>query len=269
MSQFVSDEQIILEIKQETEKLNKCITEWYNETFPDDLDDFKGCCDTNEINILVKCYNIFSKNNNLQSLDYDFIKALLMYYYVIVVFEYYVDNLIVNKYLKIVSETKSSNPREKDVYYFKDNDGNTYTYNWNRRDDGFFAISIKGPQGQIFYAAARGRKNNPYIYKDSDLSEAVISKYNMNCLENILTTEQSKEYYELLYKGDADWISQIRRLILNMNTDLFEGHKGGKKLRNKIQQNTKKNKRNHKKYIKKSRKNKGKKRTNKIKYTKK
>jgi hypothetical protein len=52
--------------------------------------------------------------------------------------------------------------------------------------------------------------------------------------------------------------------FLNMNTDIFEGHKGWKKLRKK---NTKKI--NLKKYIKKSRKNKGKKRVNKIKYTKK
>ena len=61
MSQFISDEQIKLSITEETKKLNKCITEWYRKNFPNDLDDFKGCCDEDEINLLVKCYNIFSE----------------------------------------------------------------------------------------------------------------------------------------------------------------------------------------------------------------
>lgn len=196
MSQFLSDEQIkqIKEIKQtkqiklsiteETEKINKCIEELYKHYYPDpnDLLEFKACCDENEIKLLIKCYKIFSENKNLQVLDNDFIKALIMYYYNITVLEY-------------------------------------------------------------------------YIHTDIDES----------CLKNTLTTDKSKEYYNLLYLGSEDWISQIRRLVLNMNTEPFEGHKGGKKITKK---NTKK-KRNLKKICKKSRKNKGKKRVNKIKYTKK
>jgi len=186
MSQFGTDyEQIKLSITEVTEKINDCITKWYQTHFPDDLADFTACCNEDEKKLLVECYNIFSKNNNLQVLDYDFIKALLMYYYIVVVFEYYVTE------------------------YVKEND--------------------------------------------------------MNCLENMLTTEKSKEYYDLLYRGSEDWISQIRRLILNMNTEPFEGYKGGKKI---LKKNTKK-KRNLKKIFKKSRKNKEKKRVNKIKYTKK
>ena len=90
----------------------------------------------------------------------------------------------------------------------------------------------------------------------------------MNCFDNMLTTEKSKEYLKLLYTDDAVWFSQIRRIILNMNTGSFEGHKGGKKLRKKIQKNTKKNKKHYKNIFKKGRKDKGKKRTNKIKYRK-
>jgi hypothetical protein len=194
MSQFLRDEQIKqikelkqtkqikLSIKEETEKINKCILEVYNKNFPKDLLEFEACCNVNEIKLLIKCYKIFSENKNLQVLDYDFIKALIMYYYNITVLEYYI-----------------------------------------------------------------------HTYIDE------------SCLKKTLTTDKSKEYYNLLYVGSEDWISQIRRLVLNMNTEPFEGYKGGKKITKK---NTKK-KRNLKKICKKSRKNKGKKRVNKIKYTKK
>jgi hypothetical protein len=162
MSQFLSDKQIkqIKELKQtkqiklsiteETEKINKCIIELYNKNFPDDLLEFKACCDEDEIKRLIKCYNIFSKNKNLQVLDNDFIKALIMYYYNITVLEYYI-----------------------------------------------------------------------HTYIDE------------SCLDNTLTTDKSKEYYNLLYLGSEKWISQIRRLVLNMNTEPFEGYKGGKTTRRK------------------------------------
>lgn len=266
MSQFVNDKQIKLSITEETKKLNKCITEWYRKNFPDDLVDFKGCCDKDEINLLITCYNIFSENENLQVLDYHVIKALIMYYYIVVVFEDYVHRFIDKKYLKIVNEEKSVDARKPNLYLFTDNDSNIYTYYWTKYDDEpYIEIEYNDNHNMKFYVRNQGRETDPYIYKDNKLKKKVITENYMNCLENMLTTEKSKEYYDLLYRGSEDWISQIRRLILNMNTELFEGHKGGKK----ILKNTKKNKRNLKKYVKKSRKNKGKKRVNKIKYTKK
>jgi len=245
MSQFISDEQIKLLITEETKKLNKCITEWYRKNFPGDLVDFKGCCDEDEINLLIVCYNIFSENKNLQALDYDFIKALLMYYYIVVVFEDYVHRFIDKKYLKIVNEEQSNDARKpSNLYFFTDNDANIYTHYRTKYDDIDPYSEIEDPVKRLeFYI--RSNKNNlretdPYIYKDNKLKKKVITENYMNCLENMLTTEKSKEYYDLLYMGSEDWISKIRRLILNMNTELFEGHKGGKKLL----KYTKKNKRN-------------------------
>ena len=265
MSQFISDEQIKLLITKETEKLNKCIRKWYDIYLPNDLEHFKGCCDKDEINLLIKCYNIFSENKKLQFLDYDVIKALLMYYYIVVVFENDINYFIDKKYLKIVDEEKSNNVKTPNLYFFTDNDDNEYTYYWTNDVEPY--IEIEDPDNDtVFYARNTGRETDPYIYQDKELKNKVKSKQHINCLENMLTTEKSKEYYNLLYRGSEDWISQIRRLILNMNTELFEGHKGGKK---NTKKNTKKNKRNLKKYVKKSRKNKGKKRINKIKYIKK
>jgi hypothetical protein len=261
MSQFVSDEQIKLLITKVTETLNKCIRNWYIYTIPTDLEHFKGCCDKDEINLLIKCYNIFSENKKLQFLDYDAIKALVMYYYIVVVFENYVTNFIDKKYLKIVDEEKSNNVKTPNLYFFTDNDDNEYAYYWTNDVEPYIEIEDQD-NDTVFYARNTGRETHPYIYQDKELKNKVKSKQHINCFEKMLTTEKSKEYYDLLYRGSEDYLSQIRRLILNMNTKLFEGHKGGKK-------NTKKNKRNLKKYVKKSRKNKGKKRINKIKYTKK
>jgi hypothetical protein len=259
MPQFVNEEQIKLSITEETEKINKCVKKWYNTNFPDNLDEFKGCCDKDEKNVLIKCYNIFSKNKNLQVLDDDVIKSLVMYYYIVVVFEDYVHRFIDKKYLKIVKEEKCDDVKRQNLYFLTDNDDNIYTHYRTKYDDTDVYSEIENPvTEQEFYI--RSNKNNlretdPYICHDNKLMKKVLTENHMNCLENMLTTEKSKEYYDLLYRGSADWISQIRRLILNMNTELFEGYKGGKKLRIK---NTKK-KRNLKKISVKSRKNKGKK----------
>ena len=257
MSQFVSNEQIKLSITEKTTEINKCITEWYRKNFPDDLVDFKGCCDEDEINLLIKCYNIFSKKYNLQVLDYDFIKALIMYYYIVVVFENYVHNFIDKKYLKIVNEEKSDDVRKPpNLYFFTDNDYNIYTHYRTKYDDIDPYSEIENPVNneELYIRSNKDnlRKTDPYIYKDDKLKKKVITENYMNCLENMLITTMSKQYYNLLYSSSARWISKIRKLILNMNTELFEGHKGGKKLL----KNTKKNKRNLKKYVKKSRKNK-------------
>lgn len=271
MSQFVSDndEQIKSSITEVTKKLNECITKWYPKIFPeDDLADFKGCCNEDEINLLVTCYNIFSKNKNLQSPDYDFINALLMYYYNVVVLEYYVHPSIhiypsINKYLKIVNE-KFNKLQGRIV--FTDNYDDKYRHCKSGRtksnniesesNDIECVIKLQDPELGEFYI--RSNKNNlretdPYVYRDKELTQKVIPEDYMDCFENMLTTEQSKEYYNLLIMGEEDWISQIRRKMMNMNPEPFEGYKGGKKIR----KNTKKTKRNLKKHVKKSRKNKG------------
>lgn len=276
MEQFVSNnENIKLSITEVTEKLNECITEWYTKNFPEvDLGDFTGCCNEDEINLLVECYNIFSENKNLQSPDYDFINALLIYYYNLVVLEYYVNysiSLSIDKYLKIVDE-KKNNLLNRTI--FIDNYGNKYRH-LSKRDrpkSSDIESIVNLPHinlGEVFYIRSKTnnlRETDPYIYRDEKLTkkveheEKVKPENYMVCFESMLT-EQTKKYYELLLFGEEDWISQIRRKFLNMNPEDFDDYKGGKKIR----KNTKKTKRNLKKYVKKSRKNKGKKRVNKIK----
>ena len=132
MSAF-STEKIRSAVIEETEQLNACVIQWYRDFFPDDLHEFTGCCNEDEINLLITCYMIYSEHNSelLESLDKHFIKALVAYYYMIVVFENYIYNFIDKKYLKIVKEEDSQVPNNK---IFTDNDDNIYAYYWTKWD---------------------------------------------------------------------------------------------------------------------------------------
>jgi hypothetical protein len=246
MSSFISNENIKSSITEETYKLNKCVKEWYKTNLEsDDLQEFQGCCNEDEINLLIRCYNIFSEKKKLESLDKDFIRALVAYYYNLIVFENYMHEFIGEKYLKIVDEYPSKVPNNK---IFTDNNDNIYAYYWNKYDNEENYIEVKDEiNRKKYYVSNKDRKADPYFYQDKEGKIIVVLQQHMNCLENILDTENSKEYYKLLYKNDEDWISQIRRIILNMNSEPFEGHKGGKKgmkKKNTTKKNTtKKNKR--------------------------
>ena len=72
----------------------------------------------------------------------------------------------------------------------------------------------------------------------------------MNCLEIILKTKKSKDYYQLFYTSEETWVSEIRRIILNMNPEEFKG--GKRRNMKKTKRTLKKNKR----ILKKTRKNK-------------
>ena len=116
----MSDENEIKEqIKETNDELNQCIERWYQDNFPENLEhgklnEYKGCCDDTEMNLLVECYHIFSnkgkpenvKKNKKQTLDKDFIRALVAYYYYMMVLENYIFNFIDKKYLKIHEITK-------------------------------------------------------------------------------------------------------------------------------------------------------------------
>lgn len=59
------ENEIKTEIVKANESLNKCIEDWYIKHFPENLEhgklnEYKGCCDDTEINLLVECYHIFS-----------------------------------------------------------------------------------------------------------------------------------------------------------------------------------------------------------------
>ena len=247
MSSFIGAREIILSIMRESKILNNCLEEWYKINLdPDDIKDFEGCCNEDEMNLLLRCYNIFSENTNLRSFDNDVVKSLVAYYYMLTVFESYLYEFIGKKYLRIVDEEPSEVPNNK---IFTDNNGNKWAYYWNKYDDDEDYIEVENMSNKnSYYVSNKNREADPYFYFYEDGSRRVKFQY-MNCLEKILTTKKSRDYYKLLYKSDEEWVSQIRRIILNMNTEPFEGHKGGK------QRVMKKNKRTVKKY-RKNRKNK-------------
>lgn len=284
MSSVTNEKIIISSIREETDKLNDCIKKWYKEILPKSLNEFNGCCNEAEKNLLMECYNIFSENNNLQSLDEDFVKALIAYYYIIVVFDYDVHSYIDQKYVKMVKIIKLSevenikkkrvNGKEKIrvngkwIYYtdymmlFRDNENDFYVYYWNNarfnphkiknyieichvvdaerlqssKEDCKKKFYLKKEKGKEYWE--QEGKIDPYLYNDAACKDKFVLRNHMDCFEKkLLTNEKSKEYYNLLYKSDEDWVSEIRKLILNMNIEKFEG---GKKRR--MKKNTKKNK---------------------------
>lgn len=229
MSSHSIDKKIKLAIIKETEELNACVIQWYLDFFPDDLNEFTGCCNEDEINLLIRCYMIYREHNSesLESVDKDFIKALVAYYYMIVVFENYIYNFIGKKYLRIVKEEDSRVPNNK---IFTGNDDNIYMYLWTKYDKDDKYIEVEDPVNEIsYYVSNTDRRADPYFYKDKKGKIKInVREKNMNCLENILNTRKSKEYYKLFITDDSIWISKIRRIMLNMNVEIFEGFRGGK-----------------------------------------
>lgn len=304
----MSDEnELITEFVKTNESLNKCIEDWYQDNFPENLKDdklneYKGCCDDTEMNLLVECYHIFSnkgkpensKKNKKQSLDKDFIKALIAYYYYMMVLEHYIFIFIDEKYLKIdkiikITDYITDIPEDnsvirninghkirvnKNTMLLKDNQSNWYNFVLypTDKDKTYVLIhNIVDTANNIYNPYVILKENGKelleqqlegkykYIYqKQSETGKLikVLAREHLSCFDDY-HTEKSKQYFELLYKSPSEkiiWISQIRRKILHMNTELFEGYQGGK--RRNVKKYTKKNK----KQLQKTRKNTGKKR---------
>jgi len=230
MASFINNKEIKNEkikslIIKETKILNNCVENWYKRHLEeDDKQDFTDCCNEDEINLLIKCYNIFSKNNDLQSLDTNAVKALIAYYYMLVVFEYYMNRYIGIQYLKIVKEQQPKDPKDQKDRYFQDNDNNVYAYFYEEGDDTENYIKVINAEGKIYYVSNKNRETYPYIYKDKK-GNKIKAQPDMYCLRKILSTKESKDYYNLFVRSDKKWVSQIRQIILNMNPEPFEGGK--------------------------------------------
>jgi hypothetical protein len=277
----MSDENEIKEqIKEANKPLNDSITQWYTDNFPENLEDgklneYKGCCDDTEMNLLVECYHIFSnkgkpknvKKNKKQSLDNDFIKALVAYYYYMMVLENYIFNFIDEKYLKIDRIRKITDYVRGDILddrsvekmidghkirvnknsmLLLDNENNlyhfvVYPYDQDKTDTIVihntvdFAKNIYNPY-VILKEKGTELSEQPfdekykYIYQkqtESGQLNKVVAKSHLACFHKY-HTEKSKQYFELFYKKSEpiNWVSQIRRKILHMNTVVFDGHTG-------------------------------------------
>ena len=299
------ENEIKTEIVKVNESLNQCIEDWYIKHFPENLEhgklnEYKGCCDDTEINLLVECYYIFSnkgkpensKKNKKQTLDKDFIIALIAYYYYMMVLEHYSFIFMDEKYLKIheINKIKHTDIPEnssviknidghkirvnKNTMLLQDDQNNWYNFVLypTDKDKTYVLIhNIVDTANNIYNPYVILKENGKelleqqlegkykYIYQkqsESGKLVKVLSREHLSCFDDY-HTEKSKQYFELLYKSLSEkiiWISQIRRKILHMNTELFEGYQGGK--RRNAKKYTKKNKRQ----LKKTRKNTGKKR---------
>ena len=310
----MSDENEIKEqIKEANKSLNDCITQWYKDNFPENLEhgklnEYIGCCDDTEMNLLVECYHIFSnkgkpenvKKNKKYAVDKEFIKALVAYYYYMMVLENYIFYFIDEKYLKINRIRKITDYNihdipddtsvirnvlgykirvNKDSMILTDNDNNVYNFvlhpfhkdkiaqivihnivdsaknidNFNVYKS-YVILKEKGTELLKQPLEEKLEEKYKYIYQtDSENGKLikVVAKSHLACFDNY-HSEKSRQYFELFYKSPSEkinWISQIRRKILHMNTVGFEGHTGGK--RRRMKKNTKKNKRS----LQKTRKN--------------
>jgi hypothetical protein len=222
------------------QKLNECVKTWYINYLPEYKSHFTPCCTKDEIKNILDCYfiaiNIFD-NKKDDNINEDIIKALIVYYYMLMVFENYIYHYIDEKYLKIVDEQYSEDKNKK---IFIDNIDNIYEY-YICKDNDSENIEIYDPFSKKKYYVSKNRKNNKYIYKDSNCKQKTIIEDHMNCLEHILDTEESKKYYKELFLSDKEEVSYIRQKFLNMNKKNFKGGKNTKKYKKKNKK-TKKNK---------------------------
>jgi hypothetical protein len=158
-------------------------------------------------------------------LDTNAVKALIAYYYMLEVFENYMHNFIVKQYLKIVTEQQPKDPKDQKDRYFQDNDNNVYAYFYEEGDDTKNYIEVVDKNGQIYYVSNKNRQTDPYIYDDEEGENKTKLQNSMDCLEKILSTKKSKDYYNLFVTSDEKWVSEIRRIIINMNPEPFKGGK--------------------------------------------
>jgi hypothetical protein len=233
-------------IVDETSKLNKCIQNFLNDD--NDIKDFTPCCNKYEINLLVYCYNIFFPNTS--SVDMDFIKALIAYYYNLIVFEYYFSDFIEDKYLKIVTEiTENVNlvpgtgeiDTNKNNFKLVTNNYEMYTHKYDKKyddennplNDNFLKVEdVVGNPKYYVRNTYEGRKKDPYFYKVSVEEPKHTSAQNitrvklpyLDCLDLMALTSESQMYYRKLSGltnagPDEDKISNIRRTLLGFNTE--------------------------------------------------
>jgi hypothetical protein len=204
-------------IQNTIKEINKCIVNWFRRELRYQIKNFNGCCKENELQLLVDCYNIFSKNTDSTSLNHDFLIALIKFYYIHHVFDYDIHSFVDEKFLQIIGENKS--PLDKKNIYFTDNMGDGYIYYWSPEDSHKKYIEIEDPDTeQIYYVNNKHRDTDPYIYKDEDGKKKLGANTHMTCFyDMVLDTNLSKKYLDMLTLSDDNWVSKIRRKILNFN----------------------------------------------------
>lgn len=227
--------------------LNDCTLNWFQEFVPKkySLGEFKPCCTNEEKAILEQCISIFLKNRQqLGFSNEEIIKGIIIYYYVSIVLPYYVANSSEERY----SDAQIVNDSEQGFYKFFTegvDDGKLYVidndqtpYEAYRKvltlDEKEYIRLIDTSTSGIYFMSIDGK-----IYKrvkkfdmDTHIMSEVMKRKTRDhykCLEQ-LYTPNIRKVIDKITIGNEPWISQIRRLIMNLNPEQFVG---GKKRKNK------------------------------------
>jgi hypothetical protein len=198
----------------------------------------------------VDCYNIFITKSNLpgvssDSINNDFLNALIKFYYIHHIFDYQDHKLIDEKYLIITGENKS--PLDEKNIYITDNMRNDYIYYWSEDDkDNEYIAIVDSDTDKIYYISNTDRTKDPYIYANETGTIKSVLNTRINCFYDMVSdtnsdTRTAKEYLDMLTLNDADWVSKIRQKIIGISKEPF---KGGKKNNNKNKKNKRTNRKN-------------------------
>lgn len=256
--------------------LNDCIKRWFQKNLPKEyaLGEFKECCTNQERTIIDKSISIFKQQfTSQQYTNEEIIKSIIIYYYVSIVLPYYAANAAEEKYNFAIpiDETPKNKTNKSDsninnekftdedetkydfntfftegvdngLTYVIDNDNNTYeVFKKIITIDGQEYIRIEDTLTSVmYYMTPNGKiykKTRVYEPGTTNAVEVMTQKSRdyFHCLD-ILYTPNIRQIIETITTSDDKWASDIRRLVMNLNSEPF---KGGKKQKRK-QQNTNK-----------------------------
>ena len=244
-----------IDIPQLAEEFNNCIINWFKknkyleENFA--LGEFKGCCSEDEVEIIKTCITIFLENyDNQNNYDInDIARGIIGYYYATMVLEYYIMNRegVINTLIEITENGE-----------YLDNFGNKY-----KKIDAYDYANVKRKYNNVIMTtqlekiSSDGKKSDNKKYY-ADMSEGLPcllyilnslngklmyvkpkKEYDFSCFQVFFFRTQSKQIMEFITLNNEKWVSDIRRILLNLNVN-----GGGIKIKNK-----KKSKKNRK-YLK-------------------
>ena len=256
MSNFVNNTSI--NIKPYIDQLNSCTDAWFKENFPKEYEhgEFKPCCTNEETNVILEAINIFRTSvPNGSYTDEEVAKGIIVYYYISIVLPYYMAHQADEKFVS-ASETNGQLAgfykyiifgTDNKHNYVMDGDGTIYEIhtklvNIGGRD----YLPIEDTESVIlFYMDSEGKiYKNTQVYDDESMSytNKVIRKPKdyFNCIDLFLQSKpNARRIIDIITISDAEWVSKIRRLIMDFNKEPFTG---GKKQRKNIRRQTNKRK---------------------------
>lgn len=245
--------------------LNDCIKKWFQKHLPQEyvLGEFKECCTNQERDIINKSITIFKQQfTSKQYTNEEIIKSIIIYYYVSIVLPYYAANAAEEKYNFAIPIHENSNKNktgpnnekftdedetkydfntfftegvDNGLTYVIDNDNNTYeVFKKIITIDGQEYIRIEDTLTLImYYMTPNGKiykKTRIYEPGTTNAVEVMTQKPRdyFHCLD-ILYTPNIRQIIETITTSDDKWASDIRRLVMNLNSEPFKGGKTRKR----------------------------------------